>query len=561
MHSSTFDLLNEEIRGRDWKAGQEAINRLASVYEGQLPAEFDKYFPQETPKHVVNLVRLAWDDLATSIGRLPEMRGEPLNQSNAEQKRVSKQEYVASSYLFHSEPNGKILMWQLAWWLLASRAVLLVVPDKVNKRPKITIRDPRTCYPGVKGMAAGQITELSDIMFKYELPAATMERMGLKAGTHQDQWGNTVQNEKGTVIEYIDDQNWIVASDGGTVIREEHGLGMVPGWVFQTFAPNKQSGIGQFDDQITFMVAISQLISMKLAHAERLVYPVTWVRGHEGTVKIGPHVLNKLGPTGDMGQLTPPTTMQVDRDISILESFSRVLNRNPEVRQGEVDSKGAYVSAKTLEQLSEAIDTVVGRHWDIISVGLQKIIEACFRMDQKMWGSVEKDLRLNVKGKNIVDTYVPNDDINGRWHINVDYGFGIGGYQGFLQNVQAMDAKLLPKKRVIEEMPGVTDVDATLRAIELESMDEAGQAMFQQLAATGQLDMALWAKFRKEMAEKGTPLHEIIIKYEEELREQAQQAMEQGGAEAMTTPAPPAPEEAPAGPGAPPPIPPELLGV
>ena len=390
--------------------------------------------------------------------------------------------------------------------------------------------------------------------------ADVMQRMGLAVGTEEDSFGRTVTKKKGQVIEYIDDQQWLICSDGGTVKREIHGLGEVPAHVFQTFAPTKTSGLGQFDDQITFMVAISQLISMKLAHAERLVYPVTWVRGHEGTVKIGPHVLNKLGPTGDMGQLTPPTTMQVDRDIQILESFSRVLNRNPEVRQGEVDSKGAYISAKTLEQLSEAIDTVIGRHWDIISVGLQKIIRLCFMMDEKLWPNEEKQLRFNVKGKNINDSYIPSVDIAGRHHINVDYGFGVGGYQGFLQNVQAMDAKLLPRKRVIEEMPGVTDVDATLRAIELESMDEAGQAMFQQLAATGQLDMTVWATFRKEMAEKGTPLHEIIIKYEEQLREQAQAALEQGGAEAMTTPG--RPEEAPAqGPGPPPGIPPQLLGV
>ena len=52
-------------------------------------------------------------------------------------------------------------------------------------------------------------------------------------------------------------------------------------------------------------------------------------------------------------------------------------------------------------------------------------------------------------------------------------------------------------------------------------MDEAGKPMFMNQAAAGQLDMNIWALLRKEMAEKGTPLHEAIIKYQKEIAAQA----------------------------------------
>lgn len=97
-------------------------------------------------------------------------------------------------------------------------------------------------------------------------------------------------------------------------------------------------------------------------------------------------------------------------------------------------------------------------------------------------------------------------------------------------------------RRVLEAMPGVSDVDDELRQIELESMDAAGNALFQQQAAQGQLDVILWAKLRKQMAKKGTPLSEVVLKYAEEIAAQAEQATAQGGAEALT--APPGPEEA-----------------
>ncbi len=100
------------------------------------------------------------------------------------------------------------------------------------------------------------------------------------------------------------------------------------------------------------------------------------------------------------------------------------------------------------------------------------------------------------------------------------------------------------KRRAMEEMPGVSDVDDLLREIELETMDDAATANFAALAAQGQLDMLLWAKIRNEMARDGTPLAEAIVVYEEEIRAQAQIAMEQGGADAIT--AAPAQEAAPA---------------
>jgi hypothetical protein len=163
-----------------------------------------------------------------------------------------------------------------------------------------------------------------------------------------------------------------------------------------------------------------------------------------------------------------------------------------------------------------------------------------------------------MKGKRFMDTYIPQEDIGDRTFIRVDYGFGVGGYQGFLMHLQAKEAKTMSRRRAMEAMPGVSDVDEELNLIDVEDMDEAGKAMFMNQAAAGQLDMPLWAKLRKEMAEKGTPLHEAILKYQEELVQQATAAQEaeQGALTAPSVEAPPG-EEAPL-PGLPPQV---LAGV
>ncbi|MDD4985775.1 MAG: phage portal protein [Dehalococcoidales bacterium] len=553
--TETFTLLKETADKRRDDGGVKAIRDIANLYEGNLPQEYAKYFPANEPKHIINMGRLAHDDLATTIGRMPDIRGEPINQTNQELKKVGLIENIAFSYLNSAEPSPAEFMWELAWWMLTGRAVVLVRPDSENKKPVPTLVDPRTTYPGVKRRSGNRPMELTDCLFEYEIDEQEASRMDMVT-LRREPWRT---GKKVKVYEYVDDVQWLVASETGYISREEHGLGFVPARVFQTFSPNSSYGLSQFQDQITLMVAISRIISQKLAFGDRVVYPMLWVKGDEGQIKIGPHTVNKLSSTGEIGSLSPSVTLQADRDVEMLERFSRILNRNTEVRQGEIQSKASYTSAKTLEQLSEAIDTVVGRYWDTISSGLEDVLEMCFKMDQKLWPNEEKSIYGVKKGHRWRDAYTPSVDID-RTHVDVHYGFGVGGYQGFLQITQANQAGFFPKRRAMEEMPGVSDVDQLLREIEVETMDEIAVASFKAQAAQGQLDMLLWGKLRKEMARKGIPLVDVMEKYNEEIQAQAQAAQAaQTGMGALTVPeAPMPPEEMGGETSGEPPLPPGL---
>lgn len=545
MSRQLFSTLKDEVTARDWPEGIAAMNEMADIYEGVLPREYEKFFPKSVPKHLVQVIPLAWDDLATQAGRLPDLRGRPKNKTRAELNAIGLQEKIGYSYLRNALPTGKQFMVQLAWWLQIGRAVAIVTPDLDTKQPRMELRDPRTCYPGVKKTAGNIPVELSDLLFKYKMDYREAQRQGLAAddGNH---YGDEIE-----IIEYIDDTQWVIVSEDGKAKHVDHNLGVVPGWVFQRFSPNSKAGKSRFKDQVALMIAISRLITAKIAYADRLVNPILWTKGHEASLELGPYTINKLGPQGEMGQIAPPTQFQVDQDIQMLNQFSRILNRNPEVRQGEVQAKGSYTSAKTLEQLAEAIDSVVGGDWDTIGPGMEKLMEVAFIMDNKLWPNTEKTIEGTMKGTRFLESYIPKKDIGERTSLRVEYGFGVGGYQGFLMHLQAKEAGTMSKRRAMEQMPGITDVDEELNLIEIEAMDDAGIAMFQQQAASGQLDMPTWAKVRKEMAEKGLPLFEAIIKYEELLAEQAAAAVGQDQG-ALATPAGPAPEEPAPLPGLPP---------
>ncbi|KKL23971.1 hypothetical protein LCGC14_2420020, partial [marine sediment metagenome] len=330
MSKRIYETLAAEVRRREDSEWINEANLMANLYHGKLPQEYLKFFPKKAPTHIVQVIRLAWDDLASSVGRTPTFRVDPLDETAKEEKRAGKQEKIASKYLDDAEPSGRLLNRMSAWWLVGTgRSVIMVRPDDKLGKPILTYRDPRNCYPNMRTVG-GIPVELYDLLFKYDIPYLAAVEMGLAPKLEDRNQGTvapySTDQQMVTVIELIDDQSYTVVSEFGTMERVDHGLGMVPGWVSQNFAPNSDSGVSLFKDQVSLMVAISMLVTLKLAAADKTVNPIYWARGHQGTIKIGPNTLTKLSAQGEIGVLPPPILRQVDADIAQLVQFSNVLN-------------------------------------------------------------------------------------------------------------------------------------------------------------------------------------------------------------------------------------------
>jgi hypothetical protein len=322
--------------------------------------------------------------------------------------------------------------------------------------------------------------------------------LGLAKG--KDKYGNDLSTDV-TIYEYVDKKTWAQVGPDGA-ISAPHNLGRVPGVYRSTFSPNRV-GKSQFKEQISLMVAVSRIITQKIAYLDRVIYPITWVKGLTGELTLGPNAVATLSEHGSIGQLAPPATLQVDRDLSTLERYQRILNRNPEVRQGEVDGKGAYVGAKTLDSLNDSVDNSVARFWDAIQSGYEELAAVALEMDE--------------------------------------------GLYAFLENVQAWQAELKPIRMAIESMPGGNDANRIMRELELDKMDKIAFEGFLAQAQQGQLDMGLWSKYRKMMEDKGLSWYEAFTKMSEDIQKQADAAAQQPVPETgLTTPSPQGapPEEA-----------------
>jgi hypothetical protein len=529
------------------------MEALAGLYEGELPEEYAHFFPQNTPTHVVNYIRLAWDDLAQSIARTPEVQADPKNSSDLQLRKASKLEKIVQGYFQNARPSEGMFLFQNAWNLVGlGRFAAVVVPDLDNQAPRFEARDPRNALPGAKRKVGHIVDELSDIIFIHELKYDEAVERNL-APRDMEAPPSTVK-----VYEYIDDTMWAVVSAHGQQIAR-HDLGTIPVVYGQMFSPNK-GGMSQFSEQISLMVAVSRIITQKMAYLDRVIYPVTWVKGLEKEITLGPNAVNVLTQQGEIGQLSPPAQLQVDRDLANLERYQRILNRNPEVRQGEVDGKGAYVGARTLDALDDAVDNSVSRYWDVMQAAYQKLAAVALCMDEKLFNTKDKTISVVMKGQRHVETYTPSEDIDGRREVRVAYGFGVGtSYQAFLENVQGFQSGLVPKKRAVAAMPGGQDANQIMRELELDKIDEVAFAGFLAQAQQGGIDMGLWAKYSKKMEDDGLSWKEAFMEYQEEFERQAAQSAQQPIPDTALTQAPEMPvEQEQALPSAPPP---GLLGV
>lgn len=197
MSKSAYQLLRSEVTLREDTVDVTEMDRMSRLYEGEIPAEYADFFPKSSPVHVINMIRLAWDDLASSVGRFPDFVADPLNASDKELKRTGLLERIGHSYLRTSMPTGKEFLFTTAWWLVGTgRSVAVVVPDLENKKPRIEHRDPRTAFPGAKRKIGNRIVELSDIIFDYEVSFDEAIKRGLateanrkgKKGTPRVRW-------------------------------------------------------------------------------------------------------------------------------------------------------------------------------------------------------------------------------------------------------------------------------------------------------------------------------------------------------------------------------------
>jgi len=151
---------------------------MVDVYEGFLPPEYADFFHEEMHVHVINNIRLAWDDLSWLAGKEFPIYVEPEGDKSAQKERAERLEKWAYGVNAAGRNAGGVTMKSLMkvamWWLVGTaNATLMTLPDYENKTPYFTWRDPRTSYPPV-GWTPWNETKPGDHLFAYQKPLSQL---------------------------------------------------------------------------------------------------------------------------------------------------------------------------------------------------------------------------------------------------------------------------------------------------------------------------------------------------------------------------------------------------
>lgn len=519
------------------------IDELVRVYEGQLPAEFNDYFHPDQHRHIVNAIRLAWDDLATMTGKEFPVYVDPDNETPTAKTRAERQEQIAYGYNRAGRVVGgvsmKLLMKVLSWWIVGTaNAVVMALPDFKYKTPYFTFRDPRTHFPPV-GWSPFTQAAPEDALFVYTMTLGELKRR------YPDQRDEIAQKVERAVIgpdgrltkiddsfnihvgEYYHADSWQVATltDKAVLLaRSDTGDGghpdVQPVISFGLYNATTAKGRSLFSDQVSIQAAMARMFSQKLDFFDRTLYPLIFHTPLTGpSIRIGPYATNTFetstGVNPRVDVVAPAHQVDADQTMAFAMGLSRMLNRNPEQMQGMGDAN----SAKAINELKSGITaTVKDWLWPPMLDALPQIYAVAAQMDVNIWGNVRKEARGRRKNAAFRANYVPAVDLRGREHdFELEPGLGLAGYQGTLEIMQMLGAELVGEDTALEQLEHVRDTQEEKRRIQ---SDRLGKLQFADLAAKAQegqlMPGALWEV--TQMVNKGKDLFEAIAKLQEEGR-------------------------------------------
>lgn len=472
------------------------MDTMVNIYDGNIPAEYADMFHEEMNVHNINMIRLAWDDLAWMAGKEFPLYVRPdgndaTNKDRAE--RIEKWGYSINEAGRHAGGvSMKALMKVLMWWLIGcANAIAMVLPDYENKSPYFTFRDPRTHLPPV-GWTPWNETKAEDAMFAYQKPLSQLiieypdkkDELLQAAGFGNAQSGSTGSSQLYTELgdvwmwvgEYYHADCWMVATMDNrpvelvkSVTGDAGHPGVQPVVSMGLYSATRSKGRSIFADQVSVQAAMARMFSQKLDFYDRTLYPLIFTTPLVGkTIKVGPYAVNQFDVTMGLNPraeaIGPTNSVDADQTMQFAVGMSRMLNRNPESMQGA----GEADSAKALAELRKGItDTVREGIWPAAIETLPTLYAAAAEMDQNLWGGTTKTSSGKRKNSEFQLTYRPRTLLKGRERkISVEPGVGLSGFQGTQELLMLLGAEAISEDDMLEQGEWVREASEAKKRIQ-----------------------------------------------------------------------------------------------
>jgi hypothetical protein len=468
-----IDVISDKLRKlrAHYFARDSRYDDLLAIRQGKIDQVFPGMFSEDYPKPMVaNFIDVAARDVAEVIAPLPAFNCMTTKTtSDRARERSDKRTMIAAGY--RDTANLQTMMYTGAdRYLTFGWLPFLIEADYENNRPMIRIDSPIGAYPEFD-----RFSRLISYSKRYvktirELINDFPEHENVIRGQYENRNSERIlemyrYQDKDQMVLFLPERNNFVLS------RVMNELGEIP--VAIALRPGVDSDEhqrGQFDDIMWVQVARSRFASLTLEAAQKAVQAPFALPSDVNVLEIGPDATIRSANPQLIRRVDLNLPPNIFQENEILDQEMRTGSRYPEGRLGQ--QSGSIVTGRGVEALMGGFDTQVKTAQGVFSETFREVIRLCFKMDEKLFGDVTKEVRGINAGAPYAITYTPNKDIAGDYSCDVTYGMmaGLDPNRALVFGLQARGDKLISRDFLRRQMPWEMNVTQEEERVEVEEL-------------------------------------------------------------------------------------------
>jgi hypothetical protein len=531
---------------------------VLSVRQGDISKVYPAMFSEEYPKPLVaNFVDVAARDLAEVMAPLPSFNCSATNMvSDSARKAADTRTRIANYYVATSDLG--IQMYSGAdWFNTYGMLPAIVEMDYESNSPKIRMLNPFGVYPEIDRF--GRTISLTQII------ASDAETLAAQFPEYASQIISRNQMTPGSpylsVIRYHDkDQDLIFLPERNNLVlaNTPNPIGKCLARVALRASLDGEAR-GQFDDVLAVQLARARFAVLQIQAAEKSIQAPIAIPQDVQELALGPDAIMRSANPQAIRRVPLELPNGVFTESGVLERELRLGARYPEVRSGNLDA--SIITGRGVQALQAGFDTQVRAAQAQFARLFTDLVSLCFEVDEKIFGSITKEIKGTDDGTPYSMKYVPSRDIKGEYGVDVRYGImsGMDPNRAIIALLQMRSDKLVSRDYVRREIPMELNVTQEEQRVDIEEMRDSLRVALAQyaqaipaLAAQGQDPAQIIARISEVIKgrQKGLQIETIIEKAfapEEPSPEEMMMAQQMSPAGAAPAPASQPTPETPGG--------------
>jgi len=278
---------------------------------------------------------------------------------------------------------------------------------------------------------------------------------------------------------------------------------------------------GQFDDILAVQLARARFAVLQIQAAEKSIQAPIAIPQDVQELALGPDSIMRSANPQAIRRVPLELPPGVFTESSVLERELRLGARYPEVRSGNVDA--SVITGRGVQALQAGFDTQVRAAQAQFARLFMELVSLCFEVDEKIFGSIQKEIKGVDDGTPFNMKYIPSKAIAGEYGVDVRYGImsGMNPNNAIIALLQMRSDKLVSRDYVRREIPMELNVTQEEQRVDIEEMRDSLRVAVAQyaqaipaLAAQGQDPSQIVSRIAEVIKgrQKGLQLETIVEK-------------------------------------------------